>query len=125
MTLAEAVLPLPASVEVTALVTLFCMPAPMLETFTAKLQDPFAARVAPARLTLADPALAVIVPPPQLPVRPLGVETFKPTGNESLKPIPVSDVPALGLDKVKVKAVVPCNGMLAAPKALVIVGADA
>lgn len=124
MTLAEAVLPLPASVEVTALVTLFCMPVLMPETFTAKLQEPFAASVAPARLTLADPGAAIIVPPPQLPARPLGVETIKPGGNESVKAIPLSDVPVLGLDKVKVKAVVPCNGRLAAPKALAIVGAD-
>ena len=43
LTLAEAVLPLAASVDVTALVTLFCMPALMPETFTAKLQEPFAA----------------------------------------------------------------------------------
>src|SRR5256885_1118758 len=122
LTLAEAVLPLPASAEVTALVTLFCMPVLTPETFTAKLQEPLAAKVAPARLTLADPAVAVIIPPTQPPVSPLGVETIKPAGNESVKPIPLSDVPELGLDKVKVKAVVPFNGMLVAPKAFAIVG---
>ena len=122
MTLAEAVLPLPPSVEVTALVTLFCMPALTPETFTAKLQEPFAAKVALARLTLADPAVAVIVPPPQPPVSPMGVETIKPAGNESVKLIPLSEAPELGLDKVKVKVVVPFNGMLVTPKAFAIVG---
>ena len=62
------------------------------------------------------------MPPPQPPVRPLGVETIKPAGNGSVKPIPLSDVPVLGLDNVKVKAVVPFNGMLAAPKVFAIAG---
>jgi hypothetical protein len=39
--------------------------------------------------------VAVIVPPPQLPVKPLGVETTKPAGNVSLKPIPPSVVVVL------------------------------
>ena len=122
MMLAEAVLPLPASAELTALVTLFCVPELMPETFTAKLQEPFAARVAPVRLTLADPAVAAIVPSAQFPVRPLGVATINPPGKASLKPTPLSDLPELGFDMVKVKVVEPFIGMLEAPNAFAIVG---
>ena len=75
MRLAEAVPPLPASLEVTALVVLFCVPDVVPVTFTAKVHDAPAARVAPERLTLFEPAAAVIAPPPQLPVKLLGVPT--------------------------------------------------
>ena len=66
--LAEAVLPVPPSVEVTAPVVLFFAPALVPVTLTEKVQLPLAARVAPLRLMMFDPAVAVIVPPPQLPV---------------------------------------------------------
>src|SRR5277367_5496793 len=98
VTLAEAVLPLPPSTEVTALVVSFCVPVTVPETFTAKLQEAPPVRVAAERLTLPDPAAAVMTPPPQLPVNPLGVATSKPPGNVSVKPIPVRDDPASGLD---------------------------
>ena len=122
--LAEAVLPLPPSFEVTAPVTLFCIPELIPETFTEKLHEALSASVAPERLTLADPAVAVIVPPPQLPVRPLGVDTVRPAGIASAKPTPLSDALVLGFDSVKVKVVVPFNGMLAAPNAFAMVGGE-
>ena len=75
MRLAEAVPPLPASVEVTALVVFFCVPEVVPVTFTANVHAAPAARVAPERLTLFEPAAPVIVPPPQLPAKPLGVPT--------------------------------------------------
>ncbi len=120
--LAEAVLPLPPSVEVTALVVSFCVPVAVAETFIAKLQEALAARVAAERLTLPDPAAAVMAPPPQLPVSPSGVATAKPAGRLSVKPIPVRDEPALGLDNWKVSEVVPFNAMFAAPKDIKSVG---
>jgi hypothetical protein len=121
---AEAVPPFPASVEVTALVTLFCTPEPEPATFTAKVHEALAARLAPDRLTLFEPAAAVIVPAPQLPVNPLGVDTVSPDGKVSVKPMPFKEVAELGLDKLKVSVVVPFNATLVAPKAFVIVGGD-
>jgi hypothetical protein len=88
--LAEAVPPVPPSVEVTFPVVLFFCPAVVPVTFTEKVHELLAARVAPDRLMTPVPAVAVIVPPPQEPVSPLGVEITSPAGKVSLKPIPVS-----------------------------------
>lgn len=90
---------------------------------TENVHEALAASVAPDKLTLPDPAVAVIVPPPHEPVRPFGVDTTSPTGNVSVTPTPVSVVAAFGFVTVKLRLVVPFNGMLAAPNALVIVGA--
>src|SRR3989440_12568076 len=49
-TLAEAVPPAPPSVEVTFPVVLFCSPAAMPVTFTAKVHDELATMLAPDRL---------------------------------------------------------------------------
>ncbi len=88
------------SFEVIALVTLFFVPAVVPVTLTAKVHAPLPASVAPNRLTPFDPAVAVIVPPPQLPVSPLGVETTRPAGNVSVKATPVSDV-SIGIADVE------------------------
>src|ERR1035437_9865196 len=88
VTLAEAVLPEPPSTEATAPVTLFCVPSELPVTFTLKVQEPLDASVALAKLTAPDPAVAVIVPLPQLPVTPFGVETTRPAGNGSGKARP-------------------------------------
>ena len=61
-------------------------------TFTAKVHEVLDARLAPVKLITFVACVAVIVPPPQLPVRPLGVETTRPVGRVSLKPTPVSVV---------------------------------
>ena len=50
LTLAEAVPPVPPSVEVTLPVVLFCKPAAMPVTFTENTQELLAARLAPVRL---------------------------------------------------------------------------
>src|SRR5438105_5712780 len=120
-TLAEAVPPVPPSTEVTALVVLFFAPAVVAVTFTLKVHEALDARVALARLMLLDPVAAVIVPPPQLPVSPIGVETTSPDGNVSVKPTPLN-VEALGLLMVKLSDVDPPTAMLATPKDFVIVG---
>ena len=120
--LAEAVPPVPPSVEVTFPVVLFCVPAAMPVTFTAKVHEVFCASEAPLRLITFVPAVAVMVPPPQEPVRPFGVETTRPAGSVSLKPTPVSVVVVLLFWMVKVKLVEPFSGMLAAPNALMMTG---
>ena len=93
--LAEAVPPVPPSVDVTFPVVLFCVPAAVPVTFTAKVHEVLAARLAPDKLITFVACVAVMVPPPQLPVRPFGVETTKPAGRVSLKPTPVSVVVVL------------------------------
>jgi hypothetical protein len=121
---AAAVPPFPASVEVTALVTLFCAPAVVPTTFTANVQEAPAARLAPERPTLFEPAAAIIVPPPQLPVRPLGEDTVRPDGKASVKPMPLKEDAVLGFDRLRVSVVVPFKDTLAAPKTFAIVGGN-
>jgi hypothetical protein len=122
MSLAEAVAPAPASVDVTALVVLFCVPEVVPVTFTAKVHDAFAASGEPDRVTPFDPATAVMVPAPQSPVNPFGVATTCPAGKLSVNPMPLSERPVFGFDRLKVKVVLPFNGMLAAPNAFVMLG---
>jgi hypothetical protein len=121
-TLAVAVAPVPPSVEVIAAVVLFCTPMTVPVTFTENVQEAFAARFAPARLTLAPPSLAAIVPTPHVPVRPLGVDSTKPDGSASVTPIPVNAAVAFGFVIVKLRLVVPFNTRKATPNVLVIVG---
>jgi hypothetical protein len=89
LTLAEAVPPMPPSVEATLPVVLFFVPAVVPVTFTANVHDELCASVAVARLTAPAPAVAVIVPLPQVPDKPLGVETTSPAGSVSLKAMPL------------------------------------
>lgn len=91
-------------------------------TFTENVHDELAANVAPAKLTALVPCVAVIVPPPQLPVSPFGEEINRPVGSVSLKPTPPRVVTVLLFWIVKVKLVEPFRGMLAAPNALIITG---
>lgn len=121
---AEAVPPVPPSVEVTAPVVLLFVPADVPVTLTEKLQDALKASDAPDSVTTLFPAVAVIVPPSQEPMRPLGVAMTRPAGNESVKEMPVSVVDVFGFDAVKVSEVLPLSGMLAAPKDLDSVGGE-
>src|SRR5215831_12007095 len=105
--LAEAVFPVPASFDVTALVVLFRVPEAAEVTLMVNEHDALEARLAPERVTLVDPAVAVIVPTPQLPVSELGVATVCPAGNASVKPIPLRERLALGFDRLNVSVVVP------------------
>ena len=95
LTLAEAVPPVPPFVEVTFPVVLFCVPAAVPVTFTENVQEVLAARDAPDKLMAFVPCVAVIVPPPQLPVSPFGVEMTRPAGSVSLNAIPASAVVVL------------------------------
>src|SRR6478735_751466 len=120
--LAEAVPPVPPSVEVTLPVVLFCVPAAMPVTLTENVHEAEAARLAPVRLMTFVACVAVMVPLPQLPVSPFGVEITRPAGRVSLNPTPVSATVVLGLVMVKLSEVEPFNGMLVAPNVLAIVG---
>jgi hypothetical protein len=71
---------------------------------------------APDKLILVAAALAVITPPPQSPVRPLGVETANPDGNASVKLTPLSEL-AFGFVMVKLRLVVPFRGIVSPPNA--------
>lgn len=115
-TLAVAVLPVPPSVEVTLPVVLVCFPAAVPVTFTENVQLLLRAIVPPLRLIEFEPATAVIVPAPQVPVRPFGVETTRPAGRVSVNATPVSPTVVFGLVMVKLKLVEPFSGICAAPK---------
>jgi hypothetical protein len=121
VTLAEAVLPVPPLVEVTAPVVLFLTPAAVPVTFTFKVQEELAATLAPDRLITPEPAVPEAVPP-QVLVSPLGVEITRPDGSVSLKPTPLSVVVPLLFWMVKPSKVEPFRGIVAAPKALLIAG---
>jgi hypothetical protein len=95
LTLAEAVPPVPPCVDVTFPVVLFWFPAAIPVTFTENVQEVLGASVAPDRLAIFVPCVAVIVPPPQVPVSPFGVEINKPAGSVSLNPTPPSVVVVL------------------------------
>jgi len=116
--LAEAVLPVPPSVELTLPVTLFCTPSTTPITFTENVQ--LVLTVAPDRLMVFDPAAAVIVPPPHEPLSPLGVATAKPAGKTSVKANPCVAT-GFGLVIVKLRlATVPPVGIVDAPKLLLM-----
>ena len=117
------VAPVPPSVELTAPVVLAFAPAVLPVTFTENVQELFTAIVPPLRLMLPEPAVAVMVPVPQVPVMPFGVETTTPAGKVSLNATPVSaTVFVAGLVMVKLNALVPFSGMLVGLNALAIVG---
>ena len=121
--LALDVFPVPALVEVT--VTWF-VAAPSVAlvpvTFTEKVHEVEGARVAPARLTEVAPAVAVMVPPPQVPLTPLGVATASPPGKLSVKAIPFTVRLVLGLLTTNVSPVTPVTAMVAVPNVLAMVG---
>jgi hypothetical protein len=91
-------------------------------TLTEKLQEELEARVAALREIVFVPGVAVMVPPPQEPVRTLGVERSKPAGNVSVKAMLVRVVEGLGFEAVKLSEVAPLSGMLAVPKEFASVG---
>src|SRR5262249_43200460 len=114
------VLPVPPSVEV-ACTLLFFTPAVVPCTSTDTVQEVLAARVPPERLTELAPPTAVAAPP-QVFVWLGGEATTRPAGRLSVKAMPLSVTPAFALVMVKVSDVVPFNGMVAAPKALAMLG---
>ena len=61
------------------------LPPVVAVTFTEKVQELLAGKVAPLRIIEVAFGTAVIVPPPQLPLSPFGEETLSPDGNGSVK----------------------------------------
>ena len=89
MVLAEAVLPLPPSMEVMADAVLFFNPAVVPVTITESMQVVLAGSVAPVKLNEPAPPVAVTVVRPQVFTSPLGVATTNPAGSVSVNPTPV------------------------------------
>src|SRR5262249_4573672 len=82
-----------------------------------------AAMLPPERLMVPEPAVAVMVPPPpQEPLKPLGVETTKPAASGSLKATPVRAVVVLLFWRVNCNDGHALCARLAAPQALMISG---
>ncbi len=91
-------------------------------TSTEIVQDAAGASNRP--LALIEDGASTIVPgaPGQLLVKFAGVATMSPAGRLSVNATPFSVKLALVLERVKVRLVVPFRGIVAAPKALAIVG---
>src|SRR5215831_15957566 len=121
--LAEAVLPAPPSVEMTAPVVLISVPTVVPVTFSEKEHEPPAAAiVAVASEMVLLPAAAATTPPahPAPTVSPLGVETTSPAGKKSVNAAPVCVVTGSLFWIVKVRLVVAPSGIEAAPNALLM-----
>jgi hypothetical protein len=124
ITVKEAVAVFPALplVEVTVPVVLTWLPMLTAVAFTEKTHVLIAATEPPASVIDAEPAVAVIVPAPQVPTRPFGFEICSPEGNASVNATPAKATVAFELVMVNVKEVVPPSATLAAPKASAIEG---
>jgi hypothetical protein len=118
------VVPVPPSVEVTALVVLGLEPAVVPVTLTVTEQLPLATSVPPDKLIELEPATAVTVPP-QLLITP-GVEaTTKPETSVSEKPIPLSALATFGLLIPMTTVVELPTPIVVVPNDLLIVGGSA
>jgi hypothetical protein len=100
------------------LVVLFFTPNVSPRMFTLKVQEAPTASEAPERLTLLEPAAAVIVPPPQEPASPFGVATNKPAGSGSVKLTFVSGAAMLFVI-LNIRPMVWCKRTVGAAKDLV------
>jgi hypothetical protein len=118
------VFPVPPSAEETVTELSFT-PADVPVTFTENMHVSPAISDAPVSVTAVAFGAAAIVPPSQLPLKPLGVDTTTPAGNVSANAIPVSGPFAAGFVMVKPSDVDPFSGTVAAPNAFVICTAPA
>jgi len=115
---ALAVLPVPPFAEETLPVVLFLSPAVIPVTVTLNVQLPFAAIEPPVRAIVFG-AVTVNVPPHCALV---ALVTVKPAGRVSVKATFVRAVLVFGFVMVKLKVVVPFNGIVAAPNDFEIEG---
>jgi hypothetical protein len=119
---ADAVLPVPPFVELTAPLTFVNCPDAVPTTFTATVHDELSAILPPIRLTLLESAVALAVPPQEF-VSPLGVATTKPAGNASVNAAPVSATPfAAEFVSVNVSVLVPFSAIVVGENALLMLG---
>lgn len=125
-----AVPPVPPSVELTVPVVLTCAPALMPVTLTENVHDEAgsgdAVNVPPDKLTVDGvpgglPIVAVIAPLPHEPVTVVEAN-FKPPGNVSVNATPLSALTVFGLVSVKLRVLLPFNGMVLGLNALLMVG---
>ena len=100
---------------------MFLTPAVAPVTFSDTAHVPLAASVPLDKVAEPAPAAAVAVPP-QVLLKLLGVATTRPDGKLSVNVIPVSAVPVFAFEMLKVRDVVPFNGIVDAPKPFVITG---
>jgi hypothetical protein len=100
---------------------LFFVPTLVPLTSTEKEQELEAVRFKAAMPIVLPPALAVILPV-QFPLRWLGVATTKPGGKVSVAEMLLNVNAEFGFANMKVRDVVPLNGIVATPKLLAIVG---
>jgi len=114
-------LPAPVSTELMAPVVLDLVPADVPVTFTPMEHEPPDASVPPVKLMVPEPAVYDGVPLHVL-LAPFGEDTTKPAGRLSVKVTPVSAKLEFGLLMLNVKLVEPFSGIVAAPKALLMVG---
>lgn len=103
-TLAAEVLPVPPFVELTVTELVF-RPALVPFTLTEMVHEALAAKLAPLKLTVIEPAVAVVVPL-QVVDRPFGLATSRPLGSESEKFTPVRAIAVFGLVMVNERVVV-------------------
>jgi hypothetical protein len=111
MMVAEAVVPEPPLVELTAPVVLAKVPIPLARTFRLRVHAVFDAMDPPASEIVLAPAAAVAVPP-QVFVKFGVVATARPDDSVFEKATPVSDT-ELGSARVKVSVAEPPSTMLA------------
>src|SRR4051794_9587317 len=109
--LALAVGPLPPSTDVMLLVTLFWGPTAEAVTFTTRAQEALAVSVAPDKETelplgVAVGAMLQVFEATGVPVN------VRFMGKVSVKPMPLNEVPALGLLILNVSVVAPLSGIL-------------
>src|SRR5690349_12586246 len=114
--------PVTPSLELTGLVVFFSVPAVTPVTFTLNVHDELGVSLAPDKKIVFVAGPVLVVPPPQLPVKPLGTAISRPSGKGSAKLRLVKGVSRSLLKIVKVNEVVPFTGMRDAPKAFVMVG---
>jgi len=121
---AEALLPVPPSVDVTACVVFTALPMVVLVMSAVIVQLPPAAMVPPLSVNEVLPtAGAGLSVPPHVLLTFNGVAMLRPAGNGSVIPTPVSAVPAFGLVMVMVSVEVPPDAMPVGAKVLVTFGA--
>ena len=121
VTLAEAVPPVPPSVELTASVVLFFVPDAVPVTFTEKVQESPYRKSAPEKFTVLATVSAVMVAPKvsvlQVLLTKLDDDMTRPVGKLSVK-LTRNAPPWSAPVRVKLSVVVPPNGMLAGLNAL-------
>src|ERR1700691_445278 len=98
------------------------MPAKLAVTFTENAHEALVATVPPERVMVCDLDAAKIAPLPQVPFRPLGVETARPAGKLSLNARPVSATAEFGFTIVKLREVEAPSAIEDAPNTSLIDG---